>query len=109
MLLHLSNSSNIAWCFTLSSTFLFSSCTSSSFSSSNFLFLFFRCLRHASACRRSLLSSLLSPWTSPTSCVGDSGETDDEEEEEERELYPRSSGRASKGSWRFSVTTSNTT
>merc|ERR1719323_2960221 len=108
MLLHLSNSSNIAWCFALSSTFLFSSWSSSSFSSSNFLFLFFRCLRHASACRRSLFSSLLSPcWTSPTSCFGELGET--EEEEEGRELYPRSSGRASRDSWRLSVTTSNTT
>merc|ERR1719323_2354403 len=109
MLLHLSNSSNFAWYFALSSTFLLPSCSSSTFSSSNFLFLFLRCLRHASACRRSLLSSLLSPETSPTSCVGDSGETDEEEEEEGRELYPRSSGRASRGSWRLPVTTSNTT
>merc|ERR1719323_10738 len=99
MLLHLITSSNIAWCFALSSTFLLSSWSSSAFSSSNFLFLFFRCLRHASACSRSLLSSLLSPWASPTSM----------EEEEGRELYPRSSGRASRGSWRLSVTTSNTT
>merc|ERR1719323_1487375 len=101
MLLHLSNSSNFAWYFALSSTFLFPSCSSATFSSSNFLFLFFRCLRHASACRRSLLSSLLSPCTSPTSCVGELGET--EEEDDGRKLYPRSSGRASRDSWRLSV------
>ena len=92
--LNLATISSIALNFALNFAFFLSSCSNSFCSSSNFLFLFCRCLLHASACSLSLLSSRVSSLVSvmlDTSGGGEGGEgggIEDEEEtaEEGREL-----------------------